>query len=797
MRFYINLNNQWVEPDLNQGSEELIALNYTFDSLENPTNFISEYAYNIQLPKTPKNNRLFDEYKQIDSTIKYKPNERIEYIYISNGDTISNGECYLVSINESEYQFALNGSLYTIFSKLLNSGWDSKNNDEDYYRMDELWGSLVISPQTIEQSFMKDNINFNWEQVKQIPFSFSKFVEIAGFMQTTGKVFKDFDADKWLYNNEILPIGDYNTSTQNNVNSGSLSEQQMCEYRCYKLRPYIYVLRLWQILNDTCKAITGYDLALDARWFNENFEYIKGLVCTLPYIDTENVDSSNQYAQNLQTATIGTNWNVWTNFNANIISPYTITCSGANKAVFEWDIPLQFHMSGGWGIDTRQNHWIFNQNHFVYLEAKVTDGTTDYYTRRYIYVPMPNYKMNDGTTYQYSVPQQVIDLYKGLCDEVITYRYETEQTTINNQGHYETTLKFGDLTGKIELQNVSNAHLELSVAVGHGSDGCPIKILHHYKNMLGVEKVEINDIAGSIDGGFDSDALIDTTLITMNGANSKLTMERLMGDTKPFSILLKFSKMFGLLWVVDDYNKRINVIRRSDYFWDCFHVDMSQKAPSVFPYIGYYDITDLTDMSSYKIEPLAWNTRNVCFNEESETTYGKEYKEKYGIGYGSKLVHTSYKINNDTEMLLGKNDNSKIKPCIFATEYITPLNTILQRGTAKLQDDNYLVDDEGVFCFRVANSTYNVEARNNYRVDGDGAYVLITGDSQKEVTDGTYCWHNNKLQNDVKTYIRPVFSECNTNNYSVLFAEPYELYSTEFPASKGVKFVYDECWEIM
>lgn len=794
MRLYFFINNKWLEPDINQDSDELIALNFTFDSLENPTEYVSEYSYNISLPKTAKNNKLFDEYKQIDSTIKYKPNERIEYIYISNGDTISNGEAYLTGITESNYEFALNGSLYTIFSKLLNSGWDEKRTDEDYYKLNEIWSGLTITPSIVSQSFNTDNTTFDWDVVKQIRFNAEKFVEIAGFMQTTGNELNGFDADKWLYNNEILPIGDYNINTQNNIDSGSLNEQQMCEYRCYKMRPYIYVLRLWQILNDTCKAITGYDLILDSRWYNENFEYLKGLVYTLPIMDTENVDASNQYVQTLQTATIGTNWSAWTNYNANIISPHTITCRGANKAIYEWDMPLQFHMNGGWEIDTRQNHWIFNPNHFIYVNARVTDGTTDYYTKRYIYVPQPEYKMNDGSTYQYSVPQQVINIYKTLCDEVVTYRYVTEQTTFNNQGHYETTLKFGDITGKIELQNVTNAHLELDVMVGHGTDGCPIKILHHYKNMFGNERVEINDIAGGIDGGFDSDVLLDNTLLYVNGSDSKLTMERLMGDTKPFSILLKFSKMFGLLWIVDDYNKQINVIRRSDYFWDCFNKDMSQKAPSIFPYIGYYDITELTDMSSYKIEPLAWSTRNVCFNEESETTYGKAYKDKYGIGYGSKLVRTSYKINNDTEMLLNKNDNSKIKPCIFSAEYITPLNTILQRGTTKKQDDNYLVDDEGVFCFRVANGTYTSLQRLGYRVDDNGAYVLITGDTQKEIADGTYCWHNSQLQNDIKTYVRPVFSECNTNAYSVLFGEPYELYSTEFPSSKNVKFVYDECW---
>lgn len=795
MHLYFKINNKWVEPEYNTESTEPVSLNFSFDNLENPTDYVSEYSYNISLPKTAKNNKLFDEYKQIDSTVKYQPTERIDYIYISNGDTISNGEAYLTGISESNYEFALNGSLYTIFNKLLNSGWDEKRNDEDYYKLNEIWGGgLTITPSIVSQSFNTDNTTFDFDVVKRIRFNAEKFVEIAGFMQTTQKELKDFDTDKWLYNNEILPIGDYDTSTQNNIHSGSLNEQQMCEWRCYKLRPYIYVLRLWQIFNDMCKTITGYDLILDSRWFNENFEYLKGLVYTLPMMDTENVDASNQYVQTLQTATIGRNWNIWTNYNANIISPYTITCSGANKAIYEWSLPLQFHMNGGWGIDARQNHWIFNPSQFIYLEAKVTNGTTDYISKRYIYVPLPSYKKDNGQDYMYNIDAATLAIYRTLCDEVLVYRYETEQTTINSQGNLETTLKFGDVNGKIQLENVDNAHLELNFSVGHGSDACPIKILHHYHNMWGTEKVEINDISGGIDGGFTSDTLSENTLLYLNGSNTKLTMGKLMGDVSPFSILLKFTKMFGILWVVDDNNKQINVIRRSDYFWDSFHRDMSQKSPSIFPYIGYYDITELTDMSTYKIEPLAWTTRNVCFNEESEQKTAKAYKDKYGIGYGSKLVKTSNKINNDTEMLFSKTDNNNIKPCIFSAEYVTPLNVILQRGTAKRQDDNYLIDDDGVFCYRVENGTYAASQRHGYRVDNDGAYVLITGDTQKEIADGTYCWHYNNLENDVKTYVRPVFSECNGNRYSVLFGEPYELYSTNFPSSKSVKFVYEECW---
>lgn len=802
MKLYFNINGEWVEPEVDKEVEKTIALNYTFDSLENPTDYISEYAYNIQLPKSARNNKLFDEYKQIDSTIKYKPNERIKYIFISNGDTISNGEAYLVGITESYYEFALNGALYCVFSSLLNSGWDSKNNDEDYFLLDEIWNGLSMSPSTVNYSFNTDTITYDYEIVKHLPFSFQRFVQICGFMQTTGVDMDGFSTDNWLVNfpifgNKITKVGN-DTTGDTTTDTDEITSQMMAEWRCWKLRPYVYVLRLWQIYKEICKTITGYELMLDERWYNEDYEYLKGLVYTLPMIDSENVSESNQHTETIMTQTLSADNHEWTSYAHTIISPNTIQCEGANQATFEWDIPLSFKsFSGTAWQNTNDMHYVFNPFHFVKVTARVTDGVTDYATKSYIYAPQPSYKMNNGVDYQWSISQSELDILHRLADVVNTYRYETKIT----RGDNYTKLNFGDLTGKMTVTGLATpAHLELDFEVGRinptSPNTSPIMRLEHRETIFGRETVTLNDLGRNLQGRYEADVIVDSTLTLVNGANSNITMERMMGDVKPFQILLKFSKMVGLLWVVDDYSKTIKVLRRSDYFWDCFHTDMSSKSPSVFPYTGFYDITDLADMTTYSIKPLAWESRNVLLNfDEGDTDYSKKYLEKYGYTYGSKLIRTNYKINNETTELLATNENNSVCPPIFAAEYIKPLSVYINNEHYKVQDDNYMVDSPNVFCYRLKNSTYSTNTRvNDYRVADGVAYVLISTDTPTEVQSNEYVWHFQPFGGDIMTSVRPVFSECNENGYSIMFGLPNELYTTTFPSAKGVGFLYEECW---
>lgn len=792
MRLYLKLNDsRFVEVDVDDASESVIELNYFFNSLENPTDYISEYAQDITLPKTAKNNKIFDEYRIIDS--KFSQNERIEYVCISNGDAISNGECYISSITRDSYVLTMCGALSVIFNKLLNSGW-SNIDDDEYYRLQEYWNGVMLNSNTVTVSFATDNINFDFATVKAMTNQLNKFCNIAGFAPTIGVDSGSFETGKWLTNNNILPVGDTTETTQHNYNTEGLTSQQMAEFRCYQTRPYVYVVRLWQIYSELCEEITGYRMVLDGRWFNDNYEYLRGLVYMLPMINNESDENTNQYTLDLRQNISSSNWNTWANYGFRVESPYTITAGGINRGTFEWSIPVSFDLAGSWNIDERQNHFIFNPEQYFFVNCKITNGTDVYVNRNYIYLPLPDYKRDDGKTYQYSPTQEQISSLESMCDRLIMYRYRTSIESYLDGSNWRAKINVGEITGNIYLNDITNAHVELGVQVVDFSTGDknPMKIMRYTKSLLG-ERVEIVNVAGSTSGRFVTTAIVNNTLTVYN-AGGALTLGKMFGSVKPFSVLLKISKMLGLIWLVDDDRKVVNVYRRSDYFHDCFNVDMSAKSPSVFPYIGFYDCTNIADFSDYELRPLSWSDRNVIFNfAETENEYGKKYFDKYGMAYGSSKIITDNRISNTTKNLLSTNENNIINPPIFVSEWVTPIFPSGKPATYKKKDSPYLYDGENTFCYRLKNGEYSKETRvNNYRIENDKAYVLITNDTQIEMDKKEFCWHKSQEINDNKTTVKPIFSEANENGYCILFGKPKEIYTDSFPTVKNTKLLTDE-----
>ncbi|MBQ0112010.1 MAG: hypothetical protein KBT03_02665 [Bacteroidales bacterium] len=106
-----------------------------------------------------------------------------------------------------------------------------------------------------------------------------------------------------------------------------------------------------------------------------------------------------------------------------------------------------------------------------------------------------------------------------------------------------------------------------------------------------------------------------------------------------FDQCLKYTKMFNLVWDVDEINKRINILPLSTYF----NNDTS--------------ITDWTHKvdfdNNYKIEPLIYDTKYYKLGYgDSEIGLGESYSKKYGNTYGDKIIDTKYNFNEETTNLI-------------------------------------------------------------------------------------------------------------------------------------------------
>lgn len=771
MNLYLRLNEEWVAPDVNTESENAFALNFAFDSLENPTDYISTYSYDFELPKTTLNNKIFGMYGEMQHSELFPPNKLIEYIYIGGGNTISRGECYITEINESAYVLAMNGSLNTIFKKLLNCGWNKKQAEEDdeYFLFDEVWKNVSFSPTTMKSSFEQNvsNIPFAWSSVKDYPFQLQRFNYICGFAPTQPND-DSFKSDK--------------TMTSNGV-EGDLSEEAnamaMAEWKVNdsSLRPYIYVLRLWQIFQEKCKEVTDYEMILDNRWFNNSYEYLKDLVYMLPSTKgNDNEEFNNAFAIE----------ETLDDFVNNTITFVSNKQSG-EVVKMGYLIPMRFDLNK----PQTGCVWNFNMEYGCIVDFKVRDGRNNViHSKKICYVFLNDKKRSNGN-YQYNLSPTRKTQLLNIVDEVIEIRYSSGSNITSykdNDGITRYIYQFPSLSYDVIFHRVNNYYSETEISWINWTSVAS-RNNHLFRPYIpSLDAWQYMDIFP--DGYYTTSVAATNTLVKQFLDNQLITLEKLFKDVNPFAVLLKYAKMLGMIFYVDDNNQTISVMRRSDFIWDCFNTDMSHNAEAITPYTGYMDITDVTDFKRFSVTPLAWATRNVIISfSEDDDEYAERYFDKYGIGYGGLKILTENRLNNDTEELLNNSEYNTIAPCIVTTENVRPYDYLITANADYILDkDEFLRPIENCFAFRLANGTWNSELRPlGWRTDANGTFVLISTNSNEEEE----FWHLDSFVDDLKCYVRPIFSDVRYNQ-SILFAMPNEVYNDRDYSSYS--YVFQNEW---
>ena len=763
MELYLWINEGWQKVD---GNNE-IGFNYTFNALANPTLLVGEYCFTVEVPKTAHNNKLFYHLGVLDS-IETEAKSAFEYMVVGSGEVVSRGSAVITEVNNTVYVLQLDGSLYRCLTKLYSAGWSA----DSAYRMPELWQSLRLSTTIVNSSFNVDEPLWDTSTLPQ--FGSFTFPHIAGFMPTNNITMEGFEARSWTDGNNVLELEE------------DMTQQQMAEFRVTRLRPYIYVDKLWKAYSAECENITSYKMELDDRWYNENNSMLRGVVYTLPLLDDTYRSNSNQYVHNLS---VGNNW--W-EYTETVTSPYTVTATTPNRPTFEYALPMVFQFDGRGLYDTFQNGTkvCFDDSYYILVKATVRNTSTVYYEQTNGFMIEPGYTDDSGNYLLEEINQAVANrLSSTVGNSNVSIQRVVPTVTYNGT---RTVVDFGQLYREITLPSsvttVEDAYIVLEYEVRrvltgeqeqYMSNKCPVK------SLVPGERVDLdypwvifplnyyymNDMLYSVD------MLVNTNLTIVNGSGSKLSTERLMGGVNGMDILLKYSKLLGLYWVVNDYNKVIRVVRRSDYFYDCFNEGIQPKGDSVN---GFMDLSERIDNESIVVKPLPWQEKNVVMNfAVGDSTYSKEYEERYGLSYGSVRVVTENDRNEETTELLCNSDSDTIVAPIITEEYYRPLSSYTEGRDYKVKGDSYVEDEANTFLFRLPNSTYNASVRGGWRVENDVAKVLITEDSEVENENALRCYHKVALGNDVLTPVRPRFSDRNASGYSLLFGEPKEYYSEE------------------
>ncbi len=855
MKLYLKFDSGFRLMKMDAGSD--IALNFSHDNLDNPTNYVSEYSYSLKVPCCEENNKLFTNFLHLDSLIVaggYTPTKSMQYVVTDNaGSLISTGTAYVKSISNGYYNLSLTGSLSRIFNRLLNSGWNARNNDLEYTELTD-WlqmyksgsgefssGINAIDKDIVYASWMIPNPVFDWETLQTtrllLEYGLARgrvtetqcwIASIIGFAPTAQGRLPGFSNEKWVELGEI-----YDEDSEQYITAGGFSvlpvlcskrnsddepiqsfdvgegvvECQIGEYRSYYQQPFIYVFRLWQMYQAEFARITGgYTLNLDDRWFNDSNPQLAGLVYMLPRMwDEGNTEilgvqelDNGTATKTLPTAATQTSSSTFLVNGLTAEADITPYPQVRNKRGCKISYDFNVHLTVQPNQSIPGNATLYGSPYnFLLLNVSVRDDYNLYNgypatiaNHRYAVIFLPT---DESITMETIMSDA---LAKSFILAAMQQGYKLVQASYepgSTQWEFDFTDTLSAINHRSSFQaDTYESQTRIDANIRYQDNNTPFLYVQN-----GATTYTYN--SGGIVTVELSNIKARSTYATRTG--KALTLGNLFRDEKPFGVLLKYSKLMHLVWDVDDNAKTVTVKRSADYFADIVNGGA-----------GVTDISKLVDISKgVEVNPLSWTDNKVQLNyADSDMDYIKEYSKRYGLTYGSKSIITANEIKPSTKQLLGHNDNDTINPVALLSESVIPIGQLLSVSSAEVgyvENDAMMLNQSGeesdnhygCFLFRTNNGVWNTRICGGWRNDG-ADFAYITDDLDFEYNVDEWAWHGPGALTSyheaswIKCYVKPQFDTTSLDgSVSIHFAAVRELYSDQH--NEPMSYLYEAVWK--
>lgn len=781
-----------------------LYLNKRFENLENPTKYYSDFSKTIKLPVTQKNKLLFDNYSRQDSVVTtgtLDPRKKTPFYLIYNGEKVMDGWLKINNSNTAIEDNVFEVELYSSFGLIMNeigqltfNKWETSSyggvKDDQYLIESPFLERLNAS--LVKRSWEKDGHNMDGDDI----LDYIKFIP-----SYQGK-YDDFESDKLLYNSNI-------TIEMPNERD----EHYMREFRSYYQQPAIWVEKLWKMVRDKVNEITGYEMVLDPSWFNNENPYWTDLIYTCPSlyekdgdfkakIDDYNPDSLN-YEQNFYTQDV-------------LSSHHRRRC---------WFYPEGGMCRDGVFNPDRLGSTRFTCNTSLMLYAR---NWTSSPSNKYAKIRKDNPLYVDFIAVNADTNQDI---------KRIRYMLYSETTTNWSQGTYDYKLNCG-------ITNTEHPPITSGYPTGYpqGTYGywfeAPVQVVmdivdnvpyyivmdaHFANNSKAIETAPSQGInladwlwtdffwtpssqqLPNLHGGyvvFSNVQHANCETSDYRRSESWIDIHRVFPkkDVTILDVLLNYSKQFGLMWDVDSDNMKINVCTRNKYFTG-YHIDDWSKK--------------IDRQSEFKLEPVTFSKKYVTFNvEDGKGLRYESYKNKYGVGYGSKKIDTGWKFNTDSDDLF-----KGIKPSMISQK---------AQLSRKYNNDDPSKDGFVGYNFRVYPEEHYVENDDDGSNAGNwgsfyfenghfrpseklslisdyGGKVVISDDTREMVLNDCYCWARTYGDGDtwwlpvwiygqeLTDHIPDISTIDRSGGYSVHFESPREYFFRT--STSGVKYIYDMFWK--
>lgn len=126
-------------------------------------------------------------------------------------------------------------------------------------------------------------------------------------------------------------------------------------------------------------------------------------------------------------------------------------------------------------------------------------------------------------------------------------------------------------------------------------------------------------------------------LIPAEDRSNANALPLLLANTKsPVEYLISLAKIYGLVFLYDNVQKKITIMTRQEFF--------STND-------DFVDLTKRADINSIAIQPVLGQSHFYQFGGGAVGEWAEDYKKEYGIDYGIQRVNTGNEFNSDTKVL--------------------------------------------------------------------------------------------------------------------------------------------------
>ena len=643
------------------------ALTKQFEDIVSPADIINDYSKTVKIPFSNRNNRIFGMLFSTDRVIvdgtpdlvgvHFNPYKKIDFRLQWGDSVVMVGYAKNISIDKDYYSITLNGELGKVFQEMRKITFDTTAEDKTYlidgakYVSEKINKELIADMWTNEVALSLDLIEKGEEgyDVKQyINFApNNSFVDDFNYKtyqynQQESEEFKQEleDKVKYKFGEDVTYESIVGISAQDTIDKG-LYPREIGEYRSYHQLPYIYFNKLFQILLEKTKQITGYNYLLDEDWFNTENPYWGKLVYMLKRLFSDKPNDDKKEVEEITLrlvalAKVGGGYKELSFSNLTDSNREVVTFP-TETAIYtlSWLVPIKIKYPNA---NVSGHLYNLREDAGIEIHFRVLDKNNNvYHTTKYLIRRKDSgYEGNGGYN-------MILDLesQEGTIFTIPNVAF-AQSVTCGSKIQYGWRFIGNDGGGAMFVED-----LNTGAFVGGGTVKLAIgEPIEEDKNLTGIGN-DYSDVKTTKEMQYD---VIHT--------NQPFTLNDLWNNEyNLFDEILDYCKIYRIGIFCDSVTKTIKFIPLKKYFRD-------------YKILNWTDKVDYN--RSYSIQPITFQNKYLLFNYKGvDTSLNDGYKEKFGVNYGEYKLTTQYEFNTETKELFKGINNS-----ICNTDYIKSWKSI-------------------------------------------------------------------------------------------------------------------------